>query len=66
MHHVPVQVQNSLRKALGVQVVTVDYAEPLADAQATADRLGAFLGPPFDARAAASVHRSLRRQGRGG
>jgi len=58
-----VQVQNWLRKTPGVQVMTVDYAEALRDQAGTAERLGAFLGAPFDAKAASgSVDASLRRQ----
>lgn len=62
-----VQVRNWLRKAPGVQAITVDYAETLRDAPSAARRLEAFLGAPFDAPAAArSVDRSLRRQDRAG
>ncbi len=46
-----------------VAVLPVDYAATLADPQATAARLAAFLGAPFDAAAAASsVAPELRRQ----
>jgi predicted AlkP superfamily phosphohydrolase/phosphomutase/tetratricopeptide (TPR) repeat protein len=58
-----VQVQNWLRKASGVQAITVDYAEALRDPAGAAERLAAFLGPPFDVlSAAACVDASLRRQ----
>jgi hypothetical protein len=58
-----VQLQNWLRKTPGVQVMTVEYAEALCDPAGTAGRLAAFLGAPFDAKAAAGlVDPSLRRQ----
>jgi predicted AlkP superfamily phosphohydrolase/phosphomutase/Flp pilus assembly protein TadD len=58
-----VHLQNWLRKTTGVQVMTVDYAEALRNAEGAAGRLAAFLGAPFDARAAAaSVDAGLRRQ----
>jgi hypothetical protein len=58
-----VQVQNWLRKTPGVQAITIDYADALRDPAAAADRLAAFVGPPFDAaKAAASVEAGLRRQ----
>jgi hypothetical protein len=58
-----VRVQSWLRKTAGVQVLTVDYAEALRDAKATAERLANFLGGPFDVQAAAAqVDASLRRQ----
>lgn len=50
-------------KRPGVQVMTVEYAEALSNPAATAARLAAFLGAPFDAKAAAGlVDASLRRQ----
>jgi hypothetical protein len=58
-----VQVQNWLRKTPGVQVMTVEYAEALCNPAVTAERLAAFLGPPFDANAASGlVDPALRRQ----
>jgi Tfp pilus assembly protein PilF len=58
-----VQVQTWLRKTPGVQVITVEYAEALRNPAGAAERLAAFLGMPFDAKAAAGlVDPSLRRQ----
>jgi hypothetical protein len=58
-----VQVQNWLRKTPGVQAMTVEYAEALCNPAGTAQRLAAFLGAPFNAKAAAAlVEPSLRRQ----
>ena len=46
-----------------VQVMIVEYAEALCNPAGTAERLAAFLGAPFDAKAAAGlVDPSLRRQ----
>jgi len=58
-----VRVQEWLRRASGVQVLAINYAQALADPDETAARLAAFLGEPFDrARAKQSVEPSLRRQ----
>jgi hypothetical protein len=58
-----VQVQSWLRKAVGVQAITVDYAGTLTAPLAAAERLAKFLGAPFDSgRAAASVDAGLRHQ----
>jgi predicted AlkP superfamily phosphohydrolase/phosphomutase len=58
-----IQVQNWLRKTPGVQVLSVDYAAAVRDPKATAHRLAAFLGAPFDIAAAAqSVDPGLQRQ----
>ena len=56
-------VQAHLARRLTTRVLFVNYGELLADPMAGADRLGAFLGDPFDQRAAAATVRpQLRRQ----
>jgi predicted AlkP superfamily phosphohydrolase/phosphomutase/tetratricopeptide (TPR) repeat protein len=58
-----VRIQEWLRRAPGIQVLAVSYAQVLADPAATAERLASFLGEPFDrSRAAAAVEPALRRQ----
>jgi tetratricopeptide (TPR) repeat protein len=60
-----VRLQEWLRRAPGVQVITVRYAEVLANPSMTAARLATFLGEPFDmASAAAAVEPLLRHQGK--
>jgi len=59
-----VRVQTWLRRRAEIPVLAVNYAEALADPQATAARLARFLGEPFDAPAASTaIEPSLRRQG---
>jgi hypothetical protein len=58
-----VRIQQWLRRAPGVQVLTVNYVHALADPAGTVARLAAFLGEPFNqSRAAAAVEPALRRQ----
>ncbi len=58
-----VAVQTWLQRQPRIAVLPVDYAAALADPAATAERLARFLGPPFDARAAAAaIEPALRRQ----
>jgi predicted AlkP superfamily phosphohydrolase/phosphomutase/tetratricopeptide (TPR) repeat protein len=58
-----VRAQEWLLRAPGIEVITVRYAEALADPLKTAARLARFLGEPFDiASAAAAVDPSLRHQ----
>lgn len=49
------RVERWLGKLPGAQTFAVDYAAALADPVRTAAELAAFLGPPFDARAAAAA-----------
>jgi hypothetical protein len=58
-----VALQQWLQGRPEIAILPVDYARALADPIATATRLAAFLGFPFDAEAAAAaVAPSLRRQ----
>ncbi len=58
-----VRVQEWLKRAAGVHVLPVAYAQVLEDPTGTARRLAAFLGAPFDERSAAKcVDPALRRQ----
>jgi hypothetical protein len=58
-----VRVQEWLKRAPGVHVLPVAYAQVLDDPAGTARRLAAFLGTPFDLEsAAACVDPALRRQ----
>ncbi len=58
-----VRIQDWIRRAPGVEVTTIGYAEALGDPAAVAGRLAEFLGQPFDqARAAGAVEPALRRQ----
>jgi predicted AlkP superfamily phosphohydrolase/phosphomutase/tetratricopeptide (TPR) repeat protein len=58
-----VRVQEWLKRAPDVQVVSLQYAQVLADPNAAAERLANFLGAPFDQeKAAATVDPTLRRQ----
>ena len=59
-----VRVHEWLKRAPRVHVLTLQYAQVLADPAAASTALAGFLGEPFDrASAAASVDPSLRRQG---
>jgi hypothetical protein len=59
-----VRVRAWLTARPDVQVLSVNYADALADPSAVAARLAAFLGAPFDSAAAAHcIDPSLRRQG---
>ncbi len=61
-----VSVHTWLRRHTEIPVLTMSYADALADPAATADRLARFLGEPFDTRAAAAaIEPSLRRQDAG-
>jgi tetratricopeptide (TPR) repeat protein len=58
-----VRVQTWLRRHAEIPVLAVNYAEALANPEATAARLARFLGEPFDVQAAATaIEPSLRRQ----
>ena len=58
-----VRVQEWLKRAPGVHVLPVSYAQVLEDPAGAARRLAAFLGAPFDQQsAAACVDPALRRQ----
>jgi len=58
-----VQVQTQLRHRPDIAVLPIDYAAALADPAATAARVQAFLGEPFDVAAASAViDPKLRRQ----
>jgi len=58
-----VRVQDWLKRAPGVHVLHVQYGEALEDPAATAERLGEFLGEPFErSRAAGAADPGLRRQ----
>jgi len=58
-----VRVQEWLKRAPGVHVLPVQYAQALEDPEGTSARLGEFLGEPFDRlRAASGADPSLRRQ----
>ncbi|PWU12399.1 MAG: hypothetical protein C5B51_00665, partial [Terriglobia bacterium] len=58
-----VRVQAWLKSHRAIQVMTVNYAESLRSPDTLACRLAAFLGEPFDQRAAAAqVEEGLRRQ----
>lgn len=58
-----VRVQEWLRRAPGVQVLAVNYAEALTQPDSTVARLASFLGEPFDrSRAAKAIEPAMRRQ----
>ena len=58
-----VRIHEWLRRAPGMYVLQLQYGETLENPSATADRLAAFLGEPFDRKPAAeSVGPALRRQ----
>src|SRR5262249_58587410 len=58
-----VRVQEWLKKAAGVWVLPMHYAQVLEDPTGAALRVAEFVGAPFDrAAAAASVDPGLRRQ----
>jgi tetratricopeptide (TPR) repeat protein len=60
-----VRVQEWLKRAPGVHVLTMQYGQVLADPAAASRRLAEFLGDGFDAdKAASAVDAALRRQGR--
>jgi predicted AlkP superfamily phosphohydrolase/phosphomutase/tetratricopeptide (TPR) repeat protein len=58
-----VRVQTWLKEHSGIPVLSINYAQALADPAGTAVRVAAFLGTPFDERAAAAaIEPSLHRQ----
>jgi hypothetical protein len=57
------RVRDQLARRTRARVLTVNFAELLADPAAGVERVAQFLGTPFDrASAVATVHPELRRQ----